>query len=262
MFERKKYKQFAITQLSGRWLIPVLITLFVTIISILFQIPSILTLYRSGYFSAILEGNYTEVLNALKEVSNSTSNLSSMIELFVSSILEIATINVYLKMSRSPEPVPFSSFFEGFNYWARGILTNIYQIIWLTIWSLPGFILFFVALNLNQSFLILIAIPLALVPMIIKSFSYSQMMFIVTEYQEVSIPKALKISSLITEGHKWDIFVMYLSFMGWNLLCFFTLEIGNLWLTPYKNMTYTNAYHAMLKEAIESNIIKPEELAK
>ena len=88
------------------------------------------------------------------------------------------------------------------------------------------------------------------------------MYYIIVEYKDVSVTKAMRISMEITKGHKWDIFVMYLSFIGWDILCILTVGIGTLWLTPYKNMTYTNAYHAMLKEAIESGRITPEDLAE
>ncbi len=55
---------------------------------------------------------------------------------------------------------------------------------------------------------------------------------------------------------------MYLSFFGWDLLSLFTLGILQFWLLPYKNMTYINAYHALIKEAIESGRLKPEDLSE
>ena len=239
MFERKKYKKFALTQLSGRWTVCVLVTLCISIISFVFSLPDTLNLIRSGYFTAVLSGDLSELSAASDAVAGSSSYLTSIIQMIVSSILEVATLNVYLKMSRSPEPVSFSAFLEGLNNWARATLGILWTVLWLFLWTL-----------------------LLIIPGIIKSLAYSQIFYIIAEYKEVSVTKALRISMEITRGHKWDIFVMYLSFLGWDLLCLLTLEIGSLWLTPYKNMTYTNAYHAMLKEAIESGRIKPEDLAE
>jgi uncharacterized membrane protein len=88
------------------------------------------------------------------------------------------------------------------------------------------------------------------------------MFYIIAEYKEVSISKAMRISIEITKGHKWDLFVMYLSFLGWAFLSVFTLGILNFWLLPYMNMTYVNAYHALMKEALESGRIKPEDLSE
>lgn len=239
MFERQKYKKFARTQLSGRWTVPVLITLFISVITLIFSIPDIMTLLRSGYFAAIASGDVSELIEASESINSSSSFVTSIIQMIVSSILAVASLNVYISMSRSPEPVTFGKFIEGFNNWARAALGILWTFLWVFLWSL-----------------------LLIIPGIIKAIAYSQMFYIIAEYKEVSVTKAMRISIEITKGHKWDIFVMYLSFIGWDIICLFTMGIGNLWLTPYKNMTYINAYHSLLKEAVEAGRIKPEDLAE
>lgn len=237
MFERKKYKNFAKKQLAGRWGIPVLVTLFVTVILRIFGIPDILQLSKSGYFTALFAMDWQGVYDASQ--SANTSFVTSIIQIIVDAILSVASINVYLKMSRSPEPVNFSDFIEGFNNWARAILSALWNFLWVFLWSL-----------------------LFIIPGIIKAIAYSQIYFIIVEYKDVSVTKAMRISMEITKGHKWNLFVMYLSFLGWDILSLFTLGILQLWLLPYKNMTYINAYHSLVKEAIESGRLKPEDFAE
>ena len=237
MFERKKYKSFAKTQLSGRWGIPILVTLFVTIISNIFSIPEVMQLWKNGYFTSILAGEFRAALHI--SATTETPLVTTIIQLIVSAILEIATINVYLKMSRSPEPVSVVDFLEGFNNWARAVLAIIWQVLWIFIWMM-----------------------LFIIPGIIKAFAYSQTFYIIAEFKDVSVTKAMRISIEITKGRKWDLFVMYLSFLGWDIISLFTCGILQLWLMPYKNMTYTNAYHALMKEALESGRIKPEDLTE
>jgi len=237
MFERKKYKSFAKTQLSGRWGVPVLVTIFVLILSDIFSLPDILLLTRNGYFSAVLSLDFERARQAA--LMSQSSFLTTIIQCIVSAILEVASINLYLKMSRSPEPVSFADFIAGFNNWARATLGIIWQMLWIFLWML----LFFI-------------------PGIIKAIAYSQTFYILTEFSEVSVTKAMRISIEITKGRKWDLFVMYLSFLGWDILSVLTLGLLSLWLTPYKSMTYTNAYHALMKEALESGRIKPEDLTE
>lgn len=244
MFDRRKYKSFALKQLKGRWTVPVLITLIIIIISFIFEIPIYFSLFSTTSFWDLINytgGDIDEILDLYTSAVNSAStyNFITYIQLVVNAILEVAAISVYLKMSRSPEKVSFSSFFEGLNKWGKAILAVLWQFLWIVLWSL-----------------------LFLIPGIIKSFAYSQMFFLISEYKDLSVTKSMKISMIITKGHKWDLFVTYLSFLGWSILCVFTLGIGTLWLTPYMNMTLTNAYHAMLKEAIESGKIKPEDLTE
>ena len=241
LFERKKYKKFARQQLSGRWTVPVLMTLISALVLILFSVPDIIRTIKSDVFSLAATIDFNDVSSVnlfISEVSKiESSELLYYIQMAVKAILEMAGICVFLTMSRSPEPVTLSLFFEGFNNWFRAILAAIWQFIWIFLWSL-----------------------LFIIPGIIKAFAYSQTMFIVAEYKAVSIPRALKISTIITRGHKADIFVMMLSFIGWAFLASIPAGLGFLWLSPYMKMSFVNAYHAMMKEALETGTIKPEDL--
>ena len=190
MFERKKYKSFAKTQLSGRWKIPILMTLLIFIVSAIFSVPDVIQMLRS---------NALEAAGEVNTAASSTSLVTSIVSMIASAILEVASICVYIKMSRSPEPVTFSDFIEGFNNWARAILGTLWQALWVFLWSLLLFI-----------------------PGIIKSIAYSQMFYLIVEYKDLSVTKAMKISMKITNGHKWDLFVMHLSFLGWLILSVFT----------------------------------------
>lgn len=242
MFERKKYKTFAKKMLEKRWLVPVLVTLIIWIVNEIFAMPTIIELFQTSEFQSILNGDFadlTELETLFTEASSHTSGgfLLTIIQSIVEYILTFAALSIYLKMTRSPDKIQFKSFFEGFNYWWKPVLGFLWETLWTFLWTL-----------------------LFIIPGIIKSFAYSQMLFVLNEFENVSVTKAMKISIEITKGHKWDIFVMYLSFIGWDLLCVLTLGIGNLWLTPYKQVTYMNAFHAMLKEALDSGRIKPEDL--
>ena len=96
--------------------------------------------------------------------------------------------------------------------------------------------------------------------MFIKSIEYSFAMFFTAEFPELGIRKALRHSITITKGHRWDIFVLELSFIGYFLFSIITFCIGFLWTLPYYYMTLTNTYHALLQDALETGKIKPEDL--
>lgn len=243
MFERKKYKSFALQQLKNRWTVPVLMTLITTVILEIFNIPAVIGMLRNPDFIDLLNSDITDIYSYYESYSRITNEssplLSRHITAVVTGILDMAGINVYLKMSRSPEKVSMGYFFEGFNLWARALLATLWKYLWVFLWSL-----------------------LFLIPGIIKSIAYSQMFYILNEYENVSVTKAMRISMLITNGHKWDLFVTHLSFIGWAILCCFTMGIGFFWLEPYINMTLTNAYHAMMKEALVSGKLRPEDLTE
>ena len=63
------------------------------------------------------------------------------------------------------------------------------------------------------------------------------------------------------EGHKKDAFKLILSFMGWNVLSMFTLQVlGVFRVFPYKNATYAEFYTALKAEALRKGITSTEEL--
>jgi len=245
MFERKKYKDFAKKQLKNRWTVPVLMTLFIFVILWLFSIPEFVHLANSGVADYIINTDpenfdymsYSAVIN--EATGGSTSFITSLIQSLAEGILLMAAAGLYLKMSRSPEKVSFKVFIEGLNNWARAILATLWKALWIFLWSL-----------------------LFVIPGIVKSFAYSQMFYILNEYQNVSVTKSMKISMLITKGHKGELFIMQLSFLGWLILGAFSLGIGYLWIIPYMEMSFVNAYHAMMKEALESGKLKPEDLTE
>lgn len=47
------------------------------------------------------------------------------------------------------------------------------------------------------------------------------------------------------KGHKTELFVLDLSFIGWWLLSIITLGIGFLWLVPYYRQTVANFYRKL-----------------
>ena len=47
----------------------------------------------------------------------------------------------------------------------------------------------------------------------------------------------MKESKNLMKGYKLDLFLLWLSFIGWALLAILTLGIGFLWLSPYVSTT-------------------------
>ena len=57
--------------------------------------------------------------------------------------------------------------------------------------------------------------------------------FIAMENPEMSASDCLRKSQELMDGHKKELFVLDLSFIGWHLLCILSGGIGYLFLNPY-----------------------------
>lgn len=283
MFDRKKYKQFAKLQLKGRWTVPVLMTLVALIINVIFSLPEYINYPYEQLLAAIQQGDFYAVVNFFYNSDSQISNtpfILSIIHTLVTFVLTFVCVRIYIKLSQSPDKVSFTDYLQNFNYWGRGILVGLWKFLWLIIWSLIilpiTFICAFIIVmfetpkimaggDINEILiaptLILTVIILVLLTIIriVKGLSYSMAELIAAEHEKCTITQALNISKKITKGHKKELFLMYLSFILWYLLCIITLNIASLWVSPYIAMTKVNAYHALLKNAFEENLIHVED---
>ena len=95
---------------------------------------------------------------------------------------------------------------------------------------------------------------LLIVPGIIKSFAYALTPFILIDKPELSANEAIELSMKMMDGHKLDLFILYLSFIGWYLLSILTLCIGMLWVMPYMYTTMA-AFYEDVKAEYESKAV-------
>lgn len=92
---------------------------------------------------------------------------------------------------------------------------------------------------------------LFIIPGIIKSFAYAMTPYILKDNPELG-PNDARLKSIeMMRGHKWKLFGLELSFIGWILLATLSLGIGFIWLSPYM-ATANAAFYCNLKEEYDS----------
>ena len=102
---------------------------------------------------------------------------------------------------------------------------------------------------------------LLIIPGIVKSYSYRMVPYILADNPNIGVKKAIALSNEMTMGHKFNMFVLDLSFIGWYLLGILALGIGVLFVLPYDNATNTELYLALRKNALENNLCTYEDLS-
>ena len=89
---------------------------------------------------------------------------------------------------------------------------------------------------------------LLVIPGIIKAYSYSMTFYILRENPEMTAGDAITASQKMMDGHKMDLFLLSLSFIGWAILASITFGIGYLWLIRYIYTAYAAFYETLKKE--------------
>lgn len=90
---------------------------------------------------------------------------------------------------------------------------------------------------------------------IIKAYSYAMVDYILAENPGASGKEAIELSKKMMDGHKWELFCLDVSFIGWNLLSTLTGGILLLfYVAPYKQTTKCEYFVRLRKEAIEKKL--------
>jgi uncharacterized membrane protein len=113
---------------------------------------------------------------------------------------------------------------------------------------------------LLKSVLIFLWSLLLIIPGIIKAYAYRMVPYILADNPNIGARKAIALSNEMTMGHKFDMFVLDLSFIGWYLLGSLALGVGVLFVMPYENATNAELYLVLRKDALETNLCSYEDL--
>lgn len=98
-----------------------------------------------------------------------------------------------------------------------------------------------------RSILVTIGCVLFIVPGVILSMGFAAVPYIATQKPELSLVDTLKLSWNVMNGHKWEYFVLILSFFGWICLDVLTLGIaGVFYIHPYIMQTEANYFDRLL----------------
>ena len=91
---------------------------------------------------------------------------------------------------------------------------------------------------------------LFVIPGIIKGYSYSMAFYILAENPDMTAKEAITESREIMNGHKWELFVLGLSFILWAFAIVFTLGIAAIYVEPYMQLTIANFYHNIKRQPV------------
>lgn len=101
---------------------------------------------------------------------------------------------------------------------------------------------------------------LLIIPGIIKSYAYSMVPYILAENPNIGHSRALQLSNQMTDGHKFEIWVLELSFLGWYILGMILFYVGVFFVKPYENATKAELYLVLRQNALENEYCTPDEL--
>jgi len=171
-----------------------------------------------------LRGPYGTYLLAtfLAAIISSAASSAGPFAFLVTGPIMVGLAGLFLKLTRGAQG-ELSDMFEGFNNFVPTFLLQLLMCVFIFLWTL-----------------------LFIIPGIIKAFAYSMAPYIMADNPEMSSLDAITASKIMMKGHKGRLFGLYLSYIGWFLLCMLTFGIGFIFLTPWIQASVAEFYQDIL----------------
>ena len=135
---------------------------------------------------------------------------------------------LFLKQARDHQPMDLGDMFKGFSSdFGQNLLIGLMTAIFTALWSL-----------------------LLIVPGIVKAYSYAMVYYIKADHPEYNWRQCIAESQAMMNGHKMDLFILDLSFIGWMIVGSLCLGVGTLWVSAYMEAARAHFY-----ESIQSYVI-------
>ena len=136
-----------------------------------------------------------------------------------------------LHISRD-EKAEFGNLFDGFGLFFRVLWLGILEGLLIFLWSL-----------------------LLVVPGIVAAYRYRQALYLLLDHPERSAWQCLRESSALMSGHKWELLVLDLSFLGWAMLSAMFAPVS-IWLDPYRAITNAGFYNRLIAARGGAHVIE------
>lgn len=171
---------------------------------------------------AVISGIASVILGLIPVVGSLAATV------IVTPAFALSVVRIYLNVVKGNAP-ELNDAFTGFDdFWAAfkvTFLVGLFTFLWSLLFVIPG---------------------------IIKGISYSMSMYVLAENKGKPALECIAESKKMTEGHKMELFVLALSFIGWAFVGAITFGIAYIWITPYMQATMTNAYNYLKPAPVEA----------
>lgn len=234
---RAELKSDARDQLRGNWLWAVGLSFVAWFI--IYVINDIVSFAETGndlVYRSVTTISGDEIYNEAYRVNPFSGIISFVVNIFVIMLLWGVAYTILRFRDSGDTPNILKGIFSGFTggrfstTFLTGLLTWIFTFLWTLLFIIPG---------------------------IIKGYSYSMTPYIMRDYytsgKKPKATEAINASRRLMNGHKTDLFVLDLSFLGWAILGILTCGIGFLWITPYYRQTKANFYRKLAGDQFLTN---------
>lgn len=157
---------------------------------------------------------------AIAYLVNAIPGVGQIVSLLLAGPVSYGVASMFLKQTRTGEKMDIGDIFNGFredfsNTFLIGLMTTIFTMLWSLLFVIPG---------------------------IVKSLSYSMAMYIKVDHPEYDWKQCIDESQRMMQGHKGELFMLDLSFLGWLIVGALCAGVGEFWVNAYMQAAHSQFY--------------------
>ena len=174
---------------------------------------------QNWLFAVLTTLVYVSIIGAVSSIAG----IGELANLIIVGPLTLGLTKMFLMQSRDSQIMNIGDLFKAFSEdFKASFLLGLMISIFVTLWSL-----------------------LLVVPGIIKFYAYSMAFYIKADHPEYGWKQCLDESQIMMDGHKADLFVLSLSFIGWEIVGILCLGIGAFWVEAYQQASFAQFYESI-----------------
>ncbi len=184
---------------------------------------------------------------------------SLLVSVFLTNPLSVGQIRFFNESARGRTSIQeiFYPFLNGLNNYLNIVKVEFFKTLFLFLWGMAGFLVagvigviigYFANITKLNVFLPVLVIYIGFIPMLIKTYQYFFVEYILTDEPDIQWREAIKKSKEMTDGNKLRMFLLSLSFFGWLTLGILCFGIGVIFVMPYIQATFTQLYLSLDKK--------------
>ena len=171
----------------------------------------------------LLAGNV--IVNFVEQhtTNGTVTMIFNIAALFLAGPINYGTAFIFLKQAREGGRADVADLLKGFKEDFIGLfLLNFMQTLFIALWSL-----------------------LLVVPGIVAAYSYAMSYYIRADHPDYDWKQCITESKRMMKGHRMELFIFDLSYIGWFIVGAICLGIGSLWVDAYFKAGHAQFYERL-----------------
>lgn len=236
-YKASDFRAMARDALKGKWTTAIVLTILASALGVATatldvelkfesETGMVVNVLEQWSFTLLQPGGITTILAVMSVVW-------AIILLIIGGAMTLGYYQFHQNLARGEEAEISTLFVHKDKLW-HGFCINFWQLLYIFLWTICF-----------------------IIPGIVAAYSYSMTHYIANDHPEMTAREAIAASKEMMKGHRWRLFCLEISFIGWGLLAALTLGIGSFVVVPYLETSMAFFYQDLLGKdmRLEENIL-------